>query len=127
LQKQFQKHWGANSLFVFNSTWLHNLTGNASDRSNAPQNTYDVAAGYGPSALVRRHNITARYVYNLPWFKEQHSFTGHVLGGWEVSELVYYYTGDTADGNDVKHRSRRTRLAWRERIKCPAGHDQQTE
>jgi hypothetical protein len=25
--------------------------------------------------------------------KEQHGLTGHVLGGWEVSGLVYYYTG----------------------------------
>jgi hypothetical protein len=25
--------------------------------------------------------------------KEQHGLTGHVLGGWEVFGLVYYYTG----------------------------------
>ena len=29
----------------------------------------------------------------MPWFKEQHGFTGHALGGWKVSGLVYYYTG----------------------------------
>jgi hypothetical protein len=93
LQTQFQKRWGANSLFVFNYTWSHNLTDNPSDRSNAPQNAYDIAAEYGPSSLDRRQNITASYVYDLPWFKAQHGFTGHALGGWEVSGLVYYYTG----------------------------------
>jgi hypothetical protein len=93
LQTQFQKRWGSSSLFVFNYTWSHNLTDNPSDRSNAPQNTYDIAAEYGPSSLDRRHNITASYVYDLPWFKAQHGFTGHALGGWEVSGLVYYYTG----------------------------------
>jgi hypothetical protein len=93
LQTQFEKRWGANSLFVFNYTWSPNLTDSASDRSNAPQNTHDIAAEYGPSSLDRRHNITASYVYNLAWFKEQHGFTGHALGGWEVSGLVYYYSG----------------------------------
>lgn len=93
LQTQFQKRWGSSSLFVFNYTWSHNLIDNPSDRSNAPQNTYDIAAEYGPSSLDRRHNITASYVYDLPWFKAQHGFTGHALGGWEVSGLVYYYTG----------------------------------
>jgi hypothetical protein len=32
-------------------------------------------------------------VYDLPWFTAQHGLTGHVLGGWEVSGLFYYYTG----------------------------------
>jgi len=93
LQAQFQKRWGANSTFVFNYTWSHNLTNNPSDRSNAPQNTYDIAAEYGPSSLDRRHNVTASYVYEFPWMREQSGVTGHILGGWEVSGLFYYYTG----------------------------------
>ncbi|OLB38796.1 MAG: hypothetical protein AUH11_05845 [Acidobacteria bacterium 13_2_20CM_57_17] len=93
LQTQFQKRWGANSLFVFNYTWSHNLTNNPSDRSNAPQNTYNINAEYGPSTLDRRQNVTASYVYDLPWYKAQAGLAGHVLGGWEVSGLVYYYTG----------------------------------
>lgn len=93
LQTQFQKRWGASSLFVFNYTWSHNLTNNPSDRSNAPQNFYNIAAEYGPSSLDRRQNITASYVYDLPWYRTQEGAVGHVLGGWEVSGLVYYYTG----------------------------------
>ncbi|HYT19858.1 MAG TPA: TonB-dependent receptor [Candidatus Polarisedimenticolia bacterium] len=93
LQAQFQKRWGANSLFVFNYTWSHNLTNNPSDRSNAPQNTYNIGAEYGRSSLDRRQNVTASYVYDLPWYKPQAGLVGHVLGGWEVSGLVYYYTG----------------------------------
>jgi hypothetical protein len=93
LQAQFQKRWGASSLFVFNYTWSHNLTNNPSDRSNAPQNVYDIAAEYGPSSLDRRQNLTASYVYDLPWYKTQGGVAGHILGGWEVSGLIYYYTG----------------------------------
>ena len=93
LQAQFQKRWGASSMFVFNYTWSHNLTNNPSDRSNAPQNVYDIAAEYGPSALDRRQNLTVNYVYDLPWHASQNGYVGHILGGWEVSGLVYYYTG----------------------------------
>jgi hypothetical protein len=93
LQTQFQKRWGANSLFVFNYTWSHNLTNNPSDRSNAPQNVYNINAEYGPSSLDRRQNVTASYVYDLPWYASQEGYVGHLLGGWEVSGLVYYYTG----------------------------------
>ncbi len=93
LQAQFQKRLGTSSLFVFNYTWSHNLTNNPSDRSNAPQNTYNINAEYGPSSLDRRQNVTASYVYDLPWYKTQAGYAGHILGGWEVSGLVYYYTG----------------------------------
>ena len=93
LQTQFQKRWGASSLFVFNYTWSHNLTNNPSDRSNAPQNVYNIIAEYGPSSLDRRHNVTASYVYELPWYKSQQGLAGHLMGGWEVSGLIYYYTG----------------------------------
>jgi hypothetical protein len=93
LQTQLQKRWGAQSLFIFNYTWSHNLTNNPSDRSNAPQNVYDIAAEYGPSSLDRRQNLTASYVYDLPWYSAQQGYTGHVLGGWEVSGIIYYYSG----------------------------------
>jgi hypothetical protein len=93
LQTQFQKRWGQSSLFVFNYTWSHNLTDNPSDRSNAPQNVYNILAEYGPSSLDRRHNVTASYVYGLPWYRAQEGAVGHILGGWEVSGLIYYYTG----------------------------------
>jgi hypothetical protein len=69
------------------------LTNNPSDRSNAPQNPYDLHAEYGPSALDRRHNFTASYVYDLPWYKTQEGARGHVLGGWEISGLWYFFTG----------------------------------
>jgi carboxypeptidase family protein len=92
LQASIQKHWGTNILQL-NYTWSHNLTNNPSDRSNAPQNPYDLNAEYGPSALDRRHNFTASYVYDLPWYKAQEGALGHALGGWEVSGLWYFFTG----------------------------------
>jgi hypothetical protein len=92
LQVQLTKRWG-NNLMQLNYTWSHNLTNNPSDRSNAPQNPYNLNAEYGPSSLDRRHNVSADYVYEFPWFRRQEGFAGHLAGGWELSGLIYYYSG----------------------------------
>jgi len=33
------------------------------------------------------------YVYNLPFFKGNHSAVGYALGGWELSGIASFYTG----------------------------------
>ena len=74
-------------------TWARNLTDNQSDRSNAPQNHYDVKAEYGRAVLDRRHVLTANYIYELPFYTRQHGFVGKLLGGWQASGIVTYQTG----------------------------------
>jgi hypothetical protein len=39
------------------------------------------------------HSLSASYVYNLPTLKNSNALLRDTLGGWEVSGLVYYYTG----------------------------------
>jgi hypothetical protein len=92
LQAQFQKQLTGNSLIVANYTWSKNLTTAANDY-RAPQYTYDIAAEYGPADFDRRHVFTGSYVYYLPFYKGQQGFTGHLLGGWELSGIGYIYSG----------------------------------
>ena len=75
-----------------NNTWSHTLT-TASGDYRAAQNTYNIKGDYGNSDFDRRHVFTATYVYTLPFYKSQEGFTGHVLGGWELSGLVYLNSG----------------------------------
>ena len=93
LQIAVQKRFGASSLLDLNYTFSHALTDAQTDRSSAPQNTYDLRAEYGPSQLDRTHVFTADYVYDLPFFKAQEGIVGHVLGGWEASGIVSYFSG----------------------------------
>lgn len=74
-------------------TWSKNLTDNQSDRSNAPQNNYDVGAEYGRATLDRRHILTVNYIYELPFFEKQQGFVGKVLGGWQASGIVTKQSG----------------------------------
>jgi hypothetical protein len=92
LQMQFQKQFSANSQFVASYTWSHTLTTASGDYRSA-QNTYNLLGDYGNSDFDRRHVFTASYIYNLPFFKQQQGFTGHVLGGWELSGIGYLNSG----------------------------------
>ncbi|MEP7213190.1 MAG: carboxypeptidase regulatory-like domain-containing protein [Acidobacteriota bacterium] len=74
-------------------TWSKNLTNNISDRSNSPQNTYDIQSEWGRAALDRRHVLNINYVYELPFFKGDHGAAGLLLGGWQVSGIVTFQTG----------------------------------
>jgi len=94
LQVMAHKEFGAAGLLAVAYTYSKNLTDNASDRSNAPQNSYNWHEGeYGPATLDRSQVLTLNYVYNLPFFKDNHSALGYALGGWELSGIASFYTG----------------------------------
>ena len=93
LQAQLKKQFSANSTVVVNYTWSHAL-GTASSDYRAPQDSRNISAEYGNLDYDRRHVFNASYVYNLPFYKNQEGFTGHVLGGWEVSGIVYLNSGN---------------------------------
>ncbi len=105
LQVSLQKRFSGNSLVDVNYTWSHALTDAQSDRSSAPQNTYNIAAEYGRSSLDRQQILTADFVYELPFLREQPGIVGRALGGWEFSGIVSMnsglpFTATIGDNND---------------------------
>jgi hypothetical protein len=75
-------------------TWSKNLTDNqTSSVSAAPQDVGNLHAEYSRAVLDRRHVLSANYIYELPFFRAQKDFVGKVLGGWQVSGIVSYFTG----------------------------------
>ena len=80
--------------FNVSYTWSKNLTDNGSDRSNAPQNSYNWHEGeYGPYPGDRKYVLTLNYVYTLPMFKNNRGILGTAFGGWQVSGIASFYTG----------------------------------
>jgi len=88
LQASARYQFSGNSLIALNYTWSKNLTDAQTDRSSAPQNTYDLQSEYGPSQLDRRNIFTADYIYDLPFFRGRHDAVGYTLGGWELSGII---------------------------------------
>jgi hypothetical protein len=75
-------------------TWSKNLTDNQTDRSTAPQNSFDIGIEKGRATLDRRHVFTANYNYELPFFlKRDNDVVKNVLGGWEASGIIVYNSG----------------------------------
>jgi len=85
---------GGDSQLNFAYTWARNMTDNWSDRSNAPQNSYNFNEGeYGRAAYDRRQVFNVNWVYTIPFFRAQKGILGKVLGGWEESTIFYAMTG----------------------------------
>jgi hypothetical protein len=93
LQMSFQHRFARESQLNVAYTWSKNLTDDQTDRSTAPQNSYDIRSEYGRAQLDRRHIFSANYIYELPFFKDQKDFAGKVLGGWQASGIVTYNSG----------------------------------
>ena len=93
LQAQFRQNFRGAGSFNLSYTWSKNLTDNGSDRSNAPQNSYNWHNGeYGPSPGDRKQVLTLNYVYTLPAIKNSR-LLGLAFGGWQFSGLAAFYTG----------------------------------
>jgi hypothetical protein len=94
-----QMEFRANNLFKqlqFKAayTWSKNLdnvseifaTGSAGNTLFAAQNPFQTGdAERSLSGLNIPHALSIAFTENLPFFKEQHGFVGHVLGGWSFS------------------------------------------
>jgi TonB dependent receptor-like, beta-barrel len=93
LQTSVEKRFGSNTLINISYTWSHALTDNQSDRSSGLQNSYCKVCEYGRSTLDRRHVFTANYVWDLPWMRQAHGFTGGVLGGWQLAGILSVNSG----------------------------------
>src|SRR5262249_16112804 len=78
-------------------TWSKNLTDNGSDRSNAPQNSYNWHDGeYGPYPGDRQHVFTFNYVYHLPILQHSRGSVGGALKGWQLSGILQSYNATPA-------------------------------
>jgi outer membrane receptor protein involved in Fe transport len=92
LQVSLQKRFSGNSQISANYTYSHAITNSQSD-FRTPQNTYSLSDERGESAFDRRHVLTVSYIYELPFYRGQQGFAGHLLGGWELSGIVYANSG----------------------------------
>ncbi|HEX6622628.1 MAG TPA: hypothetical protein VF064_02865, partial [Pyrinomonadaceae bacterium] len=57
------------------------------------QDSFDRSTERARSSFDRPHRFTGNFVYELPWFREQNGFTGHVLGGWQLNSFFTFQSG----------------------------------
>jgi hypothetical protein len=93
LQVSAQRRFTGASQIGLAYTWARNMTDNQTDRSTAPQNSYNIKGDYGRATLDRRQVFTLSYVYELPFYQTQQGFAGKLLGGWQLSGIIAYRSG----------------------------------
>jgi hypothetical protein len=94
LQIDVRKNMGTAGLIGAVYTFGKVLSDNGSDRSNAPQNSYNYHEGeYARAPWDRAQVFTLNYVYTLPFFRQGHGLAHSALGGWELSGIMTSYTG----------------------------------
>lgn len=85
---QFQAAW----------TWSHNEDDSTAEvfstvlTPRRAQNSQNVGADFGTSALDRRHRITMELIYDVPFFKNGNWFTKNIVGNWEVAPVYEFQT-----------------------------------
>ena len=89
LQTSFKESFHNGILATVNYTWSKSLT-----NSRTPQDNNNLAAEYGPTANDRRSVFNASFVYPLPFFKSQKTFASHLAGGFQLSGIVAYGSGN---------------------------------
>jgi hypothetical protein len=85
-------------------TWSKLLTTNPQDRSLGVADAYNLKGSYGLSTLNTPQILVISYVYELPFYRHDNSLVGHVIGGWELSGITNFQSGQsttvTQGGND---------------------------
>ena len=82
-----------NGLKVGAAYTLGKSTDNGSDKRNVLWNTYDDTLYFGPSNFDRRHVFNFYYIYDLPFFRDQSTLVGNLLGGWQISGATFMRSG----------------------------------
>jgi len=85
-------------------TWSKLLTTNPQDRSLGVADAYNLKQDYGLSTLNTPQILVVSYVYELPFYKNEKNLAGYLLGGWEISGITNFQSGQsntvTQGGND---------------------------
>jgi outer membrane receptor protein involved in Fe transport len=92
LHYTLSKGWseqGANLVGNFNSS-----IGDAT--YNNTQDFFDpfLDSDYSPLIGEVRHRVTGTFVYELPWLRDRKDVVGGVLGGWQMSSVLNFRSGE---------------------------------
>ncbi|HKV62880.1 MAG TPA: carboxypeptidase regulatory-like domain-containing protein [Candidatus Acidoferrum sp.] len=64
-----------------------------SNQRDVIPNTYDPKMLWGPSEFDARHILVFSYLYDVPIFKNRSNLSGKLLGGWQISGVTQFQTG----------------------------------
>jgi hypothetical protein len=95
LEKKVSKDFSLLASYTY-SKMMDQSTGPFSGETlggGAIQDWNNLKAEWSPSQLDQTHRLIVNAIVELPFFRNQHTLTGRVLGGWELGILCSFYSG----------------------------------
>ena len=102
LQASLNRRFTNSLQFGISYTWSRSMDDSSNYRDIVPD-TYDPSNLWGPSEYDARHMAVINYLYALPFFRNQNTFAGKIIGGWQLSGSAQFQTGQPCGigtGND---------------------------
>src|SRR5882724_1488893 len=93
LQIAWNRRFSGGLMFGVSYT-LSKTMDNGSNQRDIVPDTYDIRNLGGPSDYDARHVMTINYFYELPIFKNSSTLGGKLLGGWQISGITQFQTGN---------------------------------
>ena len=95
------KRWSKGVTINAGYTWVPRWTEDGANTTTGIGNAYvdevSLLPNHAPYFSQRKHRITASGVWELPWFRNQRSLAGYVLGGWSIAPAFVYQSGQPWD------------------------------
>jgi hypothetical protein len=92
LQIAWNRRYKNGLMFGVTYTLSKSMDGGSNYRDIVPD-TYNTSNLWGPSEYDTRHIAIINYLYALPFFKDQSTLKGKLLGGWEIAGAMQFQTG----------------------------------
>ncbi len=103
-QAEIKRRFSNGFQFTSSYTWskaIDNISELFSYGNTASLSLFAIPGYYGGARLDRAvssfdrpHRWVFSYVYELPWLKQQRNLLGYVVGGWQISGITAYESGN---------------------------------
>ena len=96
LQAKFDRRF-RNGFLLTTSYTLSKAIDYGNNDWSTPATPADIERSKGRAGFDRTHAFTASFLWDTPFFKEDKSVLGWVLGGWQISGIFAAYSGNPVD------------------------------
>jgi len=95
------KRWAGGVTINTSYTWVPRWTEDGANTTTGIGNAYvdevSLLKNHGPYFSQRKHRLTASGVWELPWYRNERSIKGYLLGGWSIAPMLVYQSGQPWD------------------------------
>ena len=101
MQLVANKRWTKGVTINLGYTWVPRWTEEGANTTTGIGAAYvdevSLLKNKGPYFSQRKHRITASGVWELPWYRNQRSVAGYLLGGWSIAPMLVFQSGQPWD------------------------------